>query len=270
MVALSTRHVAKPWGRNILPKPFAASSSQRIGEIWFEPTPRLDSLLIKYIFTSEALSVQVHPSDRDTLAGGLGRQGKDECWLVVDAEPSAVLGIGFARAVDRDEMRAASLDGSIETLIRWRRVRAGDFFYIPAGTVHAIGAGVGLIEVQQNSDITYRLYDYGRPRELHLDQGLAVARGVQHDRSLHQHVGEFDSRPLVEGPLFRLDLIHGAPDAVTAARYADRPLLVLPREGGVCIRGESVVAGECGLADSLDDIAFESPSVCLIAQPCAN
>jgi mannose-6-phosphate isomerase len=74
-----------------------------------------------------------------------------------------------------EELRAAALDGSIETLMDWKQVKAGDFIYSPAGTVHAIGAGVTLIEVQQNVDVTYRLYDYGRPRELHLDAGIAVA-----------------------------------------------------------------------------------------------
>jgi mannose-6-phosphate isomerase len=77
-----------------------------------------------------------------------------------------------------EQLRAASLDGSIESLLEWHPVKAGDFFYSPAGTIHAIGAGVALIEVQQNLDLTYRLYDYGRPRELHLDEGVAATRAV--------------------------------------------------------------------------------------------
>jgi mannose-6-phosphate isomerase len=95
-----------------------------------------------------------------------GERGKEECWLVIAAEPDAKLGIGFDQALSAEAMRKAALDGSIENLLTWHPARPGDFFYIPAGTVHAIGAGIGLIEVQQNSDITYRLYDYGRPREL--------------------------------------------------------------------------------------------------------
>ncbi len=164
--ALPVRQVAKPWGRELLPSPFVAPAGERIGEVWFEPPPELSALLVKYIFTSEKLSVQVHPSDAQRPG-----HGKEECWLIVHAEPDASLGIGFRERLSPDRLRAAALDGSIESLMEWHRVKAGDFFYIPANTVHAIGPGVSLIEVQQNSDVTYRLYDYGRPRELHLDDG---------------------------------------------------------------------------------------------------
>ena len=130
-------------------------------------------MLVKYIFTSENLSVQVHPSDTQTQAAGLGRQGKEECWLIIAAEPGGRRsGVGFHHDLGKAALRAAALDGSIEQLLHWYPVAPGDFFMIPANTVHAIGAGVSLIEVQQNSDITYRLYDYGRPRELHLDQAI--------------------------------------------------------------------------------------------------
>ncbi|WP_394659058.1 class I mannose-6-phosphate isomerase, partial [uncultured Novosphingobium sp.] len=173
--ALPTKQVEKPWGKDTLPAPFVAPSGKRIGEIWFEPPPELSQLLVKYIFTSEALSVQVHPSDAQTIDKGMGRQGKEECWVILDAEPGAKLGIGFKQPIDADAMRAAALDGSIEDLMEWHVVSPGDFFYIPANTVHAIGAGISLIEVQQNSDITYRLYDYGRPRELHLEESVAIA-----------------------------------------------------------------------------------------------
>ena len=192
--------VEKPWGREVLPAPFDAPPGQRIGEVWFEPPPELPQLLVKYIFTSEKLSVQVHPSDAQ-----LPGQGKEECWLVIDADPGARLGIGFKQPLGREAIRAASLDGSIEQLLAWHPVKAGDFFYIPAGTVHAIGAGVSLIEVQQASDVTYRLYDYGRPRELHLDAGVAVARGEVHPQALRRHLAVTGSIGLVEGPRFRLD-----------------------------------------------------------------
>ena len=171
--ALPIRTVEKVWGRETLPPPFKAPAGKRIGEIWFEPPAQLDELLVKYLFTSEKLSVQVHPDDAQAQALGDGERGKEECWLVIDAEPGATLGIGFDRELSADEMRAAARDGSIEGLMTWHEVEAGDFFYIPAGTVHAIGPGVSLIEVQQNCDITYRLYDYGRPRELHLESHTA-------------------------------------------------------------------------------------------------
>ena len=145
-----------------------------IGEIWFEP-PADAELLVKYLFTSERLSIQVHPDDEAARARGHAR-GKDEAWYVIDAGPGAAIGLGLTRAVSRDELRRAALDGSIEALLDWRPVAAGDLLYSPAGTIHAIGAGIALVEVQQNADITYRLYDYGRPRALHLDEAVAVAK----------------------------------------------------------------------------------------------
>jgi mannose-6-phosphate isomerase len=258
--ALPTLMVEKPWGRDALPAPFAAPSGQRIGEIWFEPPPELAELLVKYIFTSENLSVQVHPS---------GSSGKEECWLIVDAQPGATVGVGFREAISAEAMRAAALDGSIEHLLAWHQVAPGDFFYIPAGTVHAIGAGVSLIEVQQNTDITYRLYDYGRPRELHLDAAMAVARGGPHDPSLTQHLPEKGSIRLVAGPFFRLDRIEGSPDAATAKRYDNGPLLVIPMLGNVSIGAEIIAPGGCAFAVSLAKITFSSRGQCLIAQPCA-
>jgi mannose-6-phosphate isomerase len=265
---LETKTVEKPWGRDTLPAPFVAPGGKRIGEIWFVPPKALPQLLVKYIFTSEKLSVQVHPTDEQTEARGLGRQGKSECWLVIDAEPGATLGIGFDAPVDADTMRAAAKDGSIERMLTWHEVKAGDFFYIPANTVHAIGGGCSIIEVQQNSDITYRLYDYGRPRELHLEEGMAVAKGEPYAMSLHQVVPETGDVALVEGPFFRLDRIDGSPDEATAARYRGS-LLVIPRQGAARVGGDPVNPGECALAPSLGEVVFDPEGTCLIAQPTA-
>jgi len=266
---LTTRAVEKPWGADRLPPPFDTPAGKRIGEIWFEPPRDLPQLLVKYIFTSERLSVQVHPSDAQTEAAGLGKQGKEECWLVIDAEPDAVLGIGFERMVDAQTMRAAALDGSIEDLLVWHKVKAGDFFSIPANTVHAIGAGCSIIEIQQNSDITYRLYDYGRPRELHLDQAIGVAQGAPHDPALRRRVPEHGNAQLVEGPHFRVDWIDGLPDAQTAGRYRGA-LLVIPRVGEAQVAGECIAPGSCALAPSIDDIVFAPGGTCLITQPTAG
>jgi mannose-6-phosphate isomerase len=257
---LPARMVEKPWGRDLLPAPFTAPARKRIGEIWFEPPAALDALLVKYLFTGEKLSVQVHPG---------GPQGKEECWLVIAAEPGAALGIGFREPIAPDAMRAAALDSSIEHLLEWHTVRPGDFFYIPAGTVHAIGAGVSLIEVQQNHDVTYRLYDYGRPRELHLDAGIAVTKGVPHDPALRTHLRGRGAVTLVDGPLFRLDRIEGdVPDEV-ARRYRG-PLLVVPLGGAVSLSGEPVAPGQCALAQAIADVAVADDASCLLAQPCAG
>ncbi|WP_395331464.1 class I mannose-6-phosphate isomerase [Novosphingobium sp. BL-8H] len=266
--ALAIREVEKPWGKDVLPAPFVAPEGERIGEVWFEPPAGLPDLLVKYIFTSEKLSVQVHPTDAQTIAKGLGKQGKEECWLIVAAEPGATLGIGFDAPISQEDMRAASLDGSIERLMTWHEVQPGDFFYIPANTVHAIGEGVSLIEVQQNSDITYRLYDYGRPRELHLDDGIAVSKGEAYDLARwHKRVSPHETQVLVDGPLFLLDQVAGQPTPDIAARYPGA-LLVIPREESVKIGDDLIAPGGCGLASSLAEVAFADNGVCLLARAC--
>lgn len=259
---LTTRSVAKPWGRDVLPAPFVGADDQRIGEIWFEPPAELASLLVKYIFTSDKLSVQVHPSDTQTLAAGLGQQGKEECWLVIDAEPGATLGIGFDAPMAPAALRAAALDGSVERLLTWHQVQAGDFFYIPANTVHAIGGGIALIEVQQNSDITYRLYDYGRPRELHLDEAVAVARSEPYTDPRRRTVLDSGEQWLVDGPLFRLLRYDGPLSREAAARLDHDPCLVIPMLGDV----GPVAAGACGIADGVNDFAIATGACGLIAQ----
>lgn len=260
---LAPRLVAKPWGVNVLPQPFVSEEHERIGEVWFEPDPACPGVLVKYIFTSEALSVQVHPSDAQASAAGLVSAGKEECWLVLTAEPGAKLGVGLRAPLDAASLRAAALDGSIEELLEWYTVEAGDFFYIPAGTIHAIGAGVSLLEIQQDSDVTYRLYDYGRPRELHLDAAIAVARREPHDPSLRRRLLEQGAFTLVEGPRFRLDQIDREPSAQICALY-EGYLLVVPLDGGAIIDGEFVSVGECGLARSLAEVSFAGR--CLITQ----
>jgi mannose-6-phosphate isomerase len=256
------RMVEKVWGRDALPAPFTAPAGKRIGEIWFEPPPELPQVLVKYLFTSEKLSVQVHPSDAQALPG---EAGKEECWLVLDAEPDARLAIGFARDVTPDEIAAAAQDGTIEQLLAWHKARAGDLFYLPAGTVHAIGPGLSLVEVQQASDTTFRLYDYGRPRELHLTRALAVAKGepygAQHRRSIaHGPV-------LVDGPHFRLDRIEGAPDAAVVAAYAG-VMLALPLAGEVAAHDGSAKAGagECLYADGIASLDFSAAEITLLTR----
>jgi len=260
---LPTKMVEKVWGRDKLPPPFAAPPATRIGEIWFEPPPELPQVLVKYLFTSEKLSVQVHPSDADALPG---EAGKEECWLVLDAEPGAQLAIGFAREVSAEEIEAAARDGTIEALLTWHDAHPGDMFYLPAGTVHAIGPGLALVEVQQNSDTTFRLYDYGRPRELHLARAIAVAHGRPYPA---QHRGSIAGRGqvLVDGPHFRLDRVEGVPDAATHAAFAG-PLLALPLAGEVAARDGSArsEAGGCLFAGSLDALDFSGAGVTLLTR----
>jgi mannose-6-phosphate isomerase len=129
---------------------------------------------------------------------------------------------------------------------------------------------VSLIEVQQNSDITYRLYDYGRPRELHLDEGVAVAHGMPYPAELRMHVPDRNDVVLAEGRLFRLDQIEGLPNEDVATRYGERPLLVIPRRGDASIGLERIAPGGCGFAPNLDAVDFAGNGICLIAQPSAS
>ena len=240
---LERRYVEKPWGRTELPPMFDAPKGKRIGEVWFTGAGE-QPLLAKYLFTSERLSIQVHPDDEQARARGL-RHGKSECWCIIDAEPGATLGLGLKRSLSADELRASALDGSIEELIDWRSVEAGDFFMVPAGTIHAIGGGISLIEFQRNSDVTYRLYDYGRPRELHLDDALAVAAREPYPGSLAQRLSPGNERTLVEGPHFTL--VHSRRDLLT-----DRRRWVIPLDGSGCSNGETARAGDCLLLEPGD------------------
>jgi mannose-6-phosphate isomerase len=132
-------------------------------------------LLVKILFPADKLSVQVHPDDVQAQAMGETR-GKTECWYVLEAEPGATVALGLKPGVDTKEVAASVEDGTMELLLEHVPVSVGDMLFVDAGTVHAIGPGVVLLETQQTSDVTYRLYDYGRPRELHLDRGLQVIK----------------------------------------------------------------------------------------------
>ena len=166
------------WGATRL-EPWFPNLDHKIGEVWFSEPADLP-LLIKFLFTSERLSVQVHPDDAYARVHHAGSCGKTEMWHVLAAEAGAKIAAGFREAITAEELRAAAVSGAIENHLEWFDAVPGDTFFIPAGTVHAIGVGLTLCEIQQNSDVTYRLYDYGRPRELHLEQALAVSHRGPH------------------------------------------------------------------------------------------
>ncbi len=162
-ISIQPTYHEKVWGR--------LRDGVHLGEIWFRAEP----LLLKFIFTSEKLSVQVHPGD-DYARRHENSAGKTECWYVMAAEPGAQLAVGLRREMTPEEIRESVRAQTIEQELNWLVMRPGDFVFVPWGTVHAIGPGLTLCEIQQFSDITYRLYDYGRPRELHLSKALEVAR----------------------------------------------------------------------------------------------
>ena len=132
-------------------------------------------LLVKILFPNDKLSVQVHPDDEHAQAIGQPR-GKTECWYVLEAEAGATIALGLKPGVTVEQVRKSGVDGTMEELLEQVPVSVGDMVFVDAGTVHAIGPGVVLLETQQTSDVTYRMFDYGRPRELHLEQGVGVMK----------------------------------------------------------------------------------------------
>ena len=150
-------------------------------------------------------------------------------------------------------------------LLAWHNVKPGDFFYIPANTVHAIGAGISIIEIQQNSDVTYRLYDYGRPRELHLDEALAIAQREPYDMSLHYQVDDVGNALLVDGPYFRLWRVDGGSNDGKPA--SSGKAFVLPYRGSITVGSERVEPGQCMFAQDAGEISFSPGALGFMAQP---
>jgi mannose-6-phosphate isomerase len=204
---IEPRFVSRVWGsRDLRPWFDFVADGEPVGEVWLtgdeclvasgpqtrktlaqlfteapeallgRDSPALDSpLLIKVIFAREKLSVQVHPDDPLAQKYGFPR-GKTECWFALAAESGAQVAAGLKSGVTLDQVRAGIADGTLEKSLEVLTVTAGDMVFVDAGTVHAIWPGSILLETQQNSDITYRMYDYGRPRELHIEKSLEATR----------------------------------------------------------------------------------------------
>lgn len=238
---LTTKIVDKPWGRIGIDPRFHVDGQRQVGEIWFEPPADYElDVMCKYLFTTERLSIQVHPDDATAQARGYPR-GKDECWIILAADDHAELGIGTVREASGDEVIAAAKDGSIIDLMDWRKPAVGDFLYNEAGTIHALGPGLTVMEIQQAVDLTYRLFDYGRPRELHLEEARDVVQARPHSHRLDSKVGD-SSMLLVAGPHFGAAWCVGEPPLLPQAM---RDVQLLPID--VAVSG--VAPGECALID---------------------
>jgi mannose-6-phosphate isomerase len=203
--------------------------------------PGVCPLLVKLLFTTERLSVQVHPDD-SYASTHHQCLGKTEAWYVMDSQPPGEVAVGFRERLTPARLREAALSGEIETLLDWRKVAKGDVVFTPSGTVHAIGAGLTVCEIQENSDITYRLYDYGRPRELHLDHGVEVS-------NLGPHTDEPTTKNLAAGrdeliacSYFRIEKLtpSGSLKILGAAFYQ----LFICLSGRGTLNGEPIKAGE--------------------------
>jgi mannose-6-phosphate isomerase len=268
------------WGRHDL-APFYQNppNKNRIGEVWFtfkenrtKSAQRLGSLiqahpqilgsaydplhpdqcplLIKLLFTTERLSVQVHP--RDDYA-------HEHHQSLVNGEPTAEVAVGFKETLTAERMEQAARSGEIEDLLDWRPVKAGDMIFVPAGTVHAIGAGVTICEVQQNSDITYRLYDYGRPRELHLEHGVKVSHLGPHHYRVEPLIIEEGREELVVCDYFRIERLR-VPQAAHFSGGAPYYMLLTCLSGRGKIGGEDFTAGQTWLIPALaEDCSVEGP-----------
>lgn len=220
----------KPWGsRNLLPWSDIAASDDPIGELWFrraDATSPASVLLLKLLFTTEPLSVQVHPDDTFARSIGLAN-GKTEAWYILSAAPDARVAIGLKRSLSSTELRTAISDGSIGGLVQWRPVRSGDAIFVPAGTIHSIGAGIVLAEIQQPSDATFRLFDYGRQRELHPDNAVAATRAGPAPRQLPSQKLNETRTALVTSAHFFLEQIDLAAGSVWTLDAQDEAWVVL-------------------------------------------
>lgn len=171
--------VERIWGGNRLNHYNKASGRSTIGESWETGAIEQDTeMLIKLIDASEILSVQVHPDDKFAQRVENVRNGKSEAWVILECDEDSFIIYGFNRPIQKEELRRRLKEGAVTEVLNYVKVKKGDSIYIPAGTVHSLGKGILAYEVQQPSDLTYRLYDWGRtdtsgrPRELHIDKAL--------------------------------------------------------------------------------------------------
>ena len=213
-------------------------------------------LLVKILFPADKLSVQVHPDDAEAQKLGQPR-GKTECWYVLEAEPGAAVALGLKDGVDALAVRVAIEDGTLEQLMRMVPVSVGDMVFVDAGTVHAIMPGVVLLETQQTSDTTFRMFDYGRPRELHVEQGLRVTKfGTRAGKVAPQQRDGYVR--LIEEQYFSVDRFAG-----TAVVTMEGPgcLVGLAAGIGVLTNGTrlELPAGEAMVVPAGETVTVEAP-----------
>jgi mannose-6-phosphate isomerase len=242
----SVQVARKPWGvADLHPWSCIDVSGDPVGELWFQradknaPTP---ALLLKLLFTSERLSIQVHPDDEFARSIGLPN-GKAEAWYILSATPDARIAVGLKRHLTPQELRVSIRDGSIAVLTQWRPAIKGDFIFIPAGTIHAIGAGIVLAEIQQYSDATFRLFDYGRQRELHTDNAVAVSNAGPVQTQSAPRFLTAARTALIASPHFVLERID-LPKSSNWTLNADRETWVLVIEGQARIGLTNTTVGD--------------------------
>jgi mannose-6-phosphate isomerase len=238
----------KVWGSFATEPWLANPEGRKIGEIWFS-APEVMPVLVKFLFTSDRLSVQVHPDDAYARAHGHER-GKTEMWHILRAEPGATIALGLHEAATGEQVRAAVLDGNIVEMLQWIPAQAGDTFFVPAGTIHAIGGGLAICEIQQLSDVTYRLFDYQREpkRPLHLKESLEVAKLAPADGRRQAVALAAGHKLLAECEHFRTELLNV--DGSCQCVVTRGPAMYVAIRGEGTIAGEAFRAGEAWLVPS--------------------
>jgi mannose-6-phosphate isomerase len=224
--------VPKLWGSIVL-EPWFRNPAERLGEVWFPA----GELLIKFLFTTEDLSVQVHPDD-EYAAKHENSRGKTEMWHILRAAPGARVALGFKEPAGRDDVAEWSRSGEIMSRLVWHEAHPGDTFFAPAGTVHAIGGGLALCEIQQNSDVTYRMYDYGRGRELHLERAMEVADLGTHPGASQTRLTSADEELLVACPQFVTEKLR-----LRGSRELSSGAYAIVIEGSGCMDGQAFEPG---------------------------
>jgi mannose-6-phosphate isomerase len=245
----------KPWGIvDLHPWSNEPPGGDTIGEIWYERPggAAADSaLLLKLLFTSQPLSIQVHPGDAYAQSIGLPN-GKTEAWHILSAAPEAKMALGLKRRLTPQQLRQAGEDGSIGDLVAWHAVSRGDSIFVPAGTIHAIGAGLVVAEIQQRSDATFRLFDYDRQRELHIERAIAVADPGPAE-FLVMPTKLTDTRTLlISNPHFQFERIDLAPNSAWRLE-AQRETWLLVVQGSAHVGSFDVVKGDAVFAQ-WDDV----------------
>lgn len=216
-----------------------------------QPARTAPPLLAKLLFTSAPLSVQVHPTDVAAHASGVLASGKDEAWHVLEATSDAQVWIGFHQPVTASMLRATSADGTVLSLMRRHAVRTGETLFVPAGTVHAIGAGLVLLEVQDPIDVTYRLFDYGRPRPLQIDEALSVA-DLRSSRVVIGTATMATRQILAVAPRFVLERIESE-NGFTLRSDGSREHIVVPLADGATVDGRALARGSAVLVPAMGD-----------------
>jgi mannose-6-phosphate isomerase len=260
----------KPWGiLDLRPWSSAANDSSRlIGEIWYERPGNAasdPSLLLKLLFTSQPLSIQVHPDDAYAQSMGLAR-GKTEAWYILSAAPGAKIALGLKKRLALRQLHAAVDDGSIAGLVAWQTVLPGDVVFVPAGTIHAIGAGLVIAEIQQRSDATFRMFDFGRKRDLHAANAIAVADRGPSVAGLKPKRLTDERTLLVCDTHFAFERVELAPDALLHLE-AERETWLLVVRGSARTGSFGVTMGDAVFAqsDRVDIQAGPDGMVCLVA-----